>query len=109
MFVATDPEDRPIGLHQIAGAAGAETIELALLYVEPAWIGRGIGRALFRHAADLAFSRGGRQLSILADPHAAPFYQAQGAAYRHDAPSDAIPGRMLPVHVLSLRAAEGGA
>lgn len=109
VFVATDSEDRPVGLHQIAGAAGAETIELVLLYVEPTWIGRGIGRALFRHATDLARGRGGRQLSILADPHAAPFYLAQGATYRHDAPSDAIPGRMLPAYVLRLRAAGDGA
>jgi len=96
VFVAIDALDHPIGLHQIAGD------ELVLLYVEPAWIGQGVGRALLRHAAALAHSLGVRQLSILADPHAAGFYRAQGAAYRHDAPSDAIPGRMLPVYLLPL-------
>lgn len=97
VFVATDREDRPIGLYQIDGDA------LALLYVEPAWIGQGVGRALLRHAAALARGRGVHQLSILADPHAAGFYRAQGAAYLLDAPSDAIPGRMLPVYLLSLQ------
>jgi GNAT superfamily N-acetyltransferase len=109
VFVATDSEDRPIGLHQIAEADGDAEIELVLLYVEPGWIGRGVGRALFRHAADLARERGGVRLTILADPHAAPFYQAEGAVYRQDAPSDAIPGRMLPVYVLPLRTTGGGA
>lgn len=107
LFVATDREDRPIGLHQIGGTDGEETIELVLLYVEPAWIGHGVGRALFRHAAALARDRGGKTLSILADPHAAPFYQAQGATYRNDAPSDAIPGRILPVYVLPLQPSGG--
>ena len=96
VFVATDAFDNPIGLHQIDGDA------LALLSVEPAWIGQGVGRALLRHAAALALGRGVRQLSILADPHAAGFYRAQGAVYLHDAPSDAIPGRMLPVYLLPL-------
>ncbi len=102
VFVATDATDRPIGLHQIGETDEAGTIELILLYVEPAWIGRGVGKRLLAHAALLAEERGGRRLSILADPHAAPFYRAQGAIYSAEAPSDAIAGRMLPVYLLPL-------
>jgi GNAT superfamily N-acetyltransferase len=102
VFVATDAGDRPVGLHQIGEPDASGTVELVLLYVEPAAMGGGIGRRLFAHASALAQARGGRRLSILADPHAAPFYRAQGAGYLADVPSDAIPGRMLPVYVLPL-------
>jgi GNAT superfamily N-acetyltransferase len=100
VFVATDG-DRPVGLHQTEGPSGA-VLELVLLYVEPAWIGRGVGRALLHHAATLARRRGAEALSILADPHAAAFYRSQGAIQVGDAPSDAIAGRMLPLFRLVL-------
>jgi hypothetical protein len=37
-------------------------------------------------------------LTILADPNAAGFYEANGAVWIRDAPSDAIPGRRLPLY-----------
>lgn len=101
VFVATDAADRPVGLHQLDGPGGA-MLELVLLYVEPGWIGRGVGRTLLAHAATLARSRGAEALSILADPHAAPFYRAQGGVQMGEAPSDAIAGRMLPLFRLAL-------
>ena len=53
--------------------------ELAALWVLPAHMGQGIGRALLRHAAALAAEAGQLALHIDADPHAAGFYRACGA------------------------------
>ena len=41
-------------------------------------------------------------MTILADPNAAAFYQRMGARFLQDAPSDAIPGRTLPLYELDL-------
>jgi hypothetical protein len=41
-------------------------------------------------------------LAILSDPNAAPFYERMGAVPAGDAPSDAIPGRRLPLLHLDL-------
>ncbi|MFD9301411.1 GNAT family N-acetyltransferase [Streptomyces sp. NPDC060048] len=54
---------------------------LGLLFVEPAAIGRGVGRLLYRDVLRRAADLGFRRLSIDSDPHAAGFYRAQGAAY----------------------------
>ncbi len=98
-FVA-EVERQPSGVLQLE-VKGARA-ELDLLFVDPPTIGAGIGRRLYRHAEQLATARGCRELSIVADPFACPFYAARGARYVEDVPSDSIPGRMLPryVHVL---------
>jgi hypothetical protein len=62
----------------------------------------GIGRALFAHVIAVARLRGARHLTILADPNAAGFYEASGAVAIGDAPSDAIPGRRLPLYDMLL-------
>lgn len=72
-------------------------IELEALFVKPAVIGQGIGKALFRHAAEHARVQGGKKLLIQADPNAAPFYQAMGAQKIGHQVSHSIPGRMLPL------------
>ena len=43
-------------------------------------------------------------MTILADPHAAPFYERMGARFVRNAPSDAIPGRTLPLYEYDLTA-----
>nr|WSX48275.1 GNAT family N-acetyltransferase [Streptomyces sp. NBC_00974] len=52
---------------------------LGLLFVEPAALGRGTGRLLYRDALRRAARLGFRRLLIDADPHAAGFYRAMGA------------------------------
>ncbi|MCM1967933.1 GNAT family N-acetyltransferase [Streptomyces sp. G1] len=52
---------------------------LGLLFVEPAAIGAGVGRLLYRDVLRRAAGLGFRRLLIDADPHAAGFYRAMGA------------------------------
>ncbi|MCC7275934.1 MAG: GNAT family N-acetyltransferase [Alphaproteobacteria bacterium] len=78
------------------------TADLDLLFVEPARLGQGAGRALFAASAALATRLGAARLTILADPHAAAFYERQGARFLRNAPSDAIPGRLLPLYEYAL-------
>lgn len=53
--------------------------ELDHLWVIPTAMGRGHGRALFKHAVDQARRMGARRLRILSDPHAEAFYHRMGA------------------------------
>ncbi|WP_323187986.1 GNAT family N-acetyltransferase [Streptomyces sp. NBC_01264] len=52
---------------------------LGLLFVEPAAIGGGVGRLLYRDVLRRAAGLGFRRLLIDSDPHAAGFYRAMGA------------------------------
>jgi len=70
--------------------------DLMKLFVEPALLGSGVGRLLFQWAADRARSLGAVRMIIEADPGAVPFYQRMGARHAGFAPSQSIPGRMLP-------------
>ncbi|MFN4202662.1 MAG: GNAT family N-acetyltransferase [Tabrizicola sp.] len=79
--------------------------ELDHLFVAPTFLRRGIGAALLEAAVVMVRSDGARALRALADPQARPFYERQGFRWLGDAPSDAIPGRMLP---LMLRDLGGG-
>jgi len=87
-----------VGVAALAQGDDPETLDLAKLFVMPGWFRSGIGRALFAHAVAVARRRGARRLTILADPNAAGFYEANGAVRIGDAPSDAIPGRRLPLY-----------
>jgi len=52
---------------------------LAHLWLARSFIGRGVGRQLFDHAAQTASNRGARELRIEADPNAEGFYLHLGA------------------------------
>lgn len=97
LFVAED-KGRPIGVGGI-GALDDEpgAFEISHLFVDPDAFGRGIGAALLERLVDDARARSATRLEILSDPQAAPFYRRMGAAPIGDAPSDAIPGRSLPL------------
>jgi predicted N-acetyltransferase YhbS len=56
-----------------------ELWQLGHLWVLPEQMGRGIGRALLRHAAAEAFEGGAREVLVDADPYAEAFYLACGA------------------------------
>jgi GNAT superfamily N-acetyltransferase len=52
--------------------------EIDHLWIEPAYIGQGIGRQLWEHAACLAEELGAQRLVVLSDPHAEGFYRRMG-------------------------------
>jgi GNAT superfamily N-acetyltransferase len=100
VLVACDAAGRTIGVTGVTPEG--ETADLDVLFVDPPAIGSGAGRALFDAAAALARRFGARRLTILADPNAAAFYERMGARFVRNAPSDAIPGRTLPLYEYDL-------
>jgi GNAT superfamily N-acetyltransferase len=100
VLVAVDDGGRTIGVASVAPEG--ETADLDLMFVDPPSIGRGAGRVLFEAAATLARRLDARRLTILADPNAAAFYERMGARFLRNAPSDAIPGRTLPLYEYDL-------
>ena len=85
----------PLGF---AGLAGPPPVgELTDLWVEPAVLGRGIGRLLFRHAVQAAREAGMTALRIEAEPNAVGFYRAMGADPAGETPSGLVADRWLPV------------
>ncbi len=70
------------------------------LWLEPAEIGRGVGRALFTHARDRAAAAGAHALEWDAEPYAVGFYERMGG--RRVRFVDSPLGRPLPVMRLAL-------
>lgn len=58
------------------------------LFVDPTWIGTGMGKRLWLHAVDQALMLGAPTLHIDADPNAAPFYAAMGARHTGEIATD---------------------
>ncbi|MEM7733666.1 MAG: GNAT family N-acetyltransferase [Pseudomonadota bacterium] len=83
------------GMAQLAG--DPDEMEIDRFFVDPPFIGTGCGRVLFDWCLSTARARGATRLKIEADPDAAPFYRHLGAVRIGNAPSGAIPGRVLPL------------
>jgi GNAT superfamily N-acetyltransferase len=66
-----------VGFYALQLADG--TLHLQHLWVLPDAMGRGIGRALFRHALERARALGFQQLEVESDPNAEGFYERMGA------------------------------
>jgi GNAT superfamily N-acetyltransferase len=73
-----------------------EEICLDHLFVEPAFIGQGIGALLWQHAVEQARQRGAKALVFGSDPHARPFYERMGAVVIGENLSTILPGRRTP-------------
>jgi GNAT superfamily N-acetyltransferase len=84
-----------VGFYSLDGEPPAG--ELGNLSLDPASIGTGLGRRLWRHAVGAARDAGYTSLRIEADPYAEGFYIAMGAVRVGGAPSGSIPGRVLPL------------
>jgi len=82
-FYALEPE-----------AAGAG---LDCMFVEPDLIGRGVGRALWQHAAATARTLGHAALIVVSDPNAEGFYLKMGCRRIGTRPSEVEVSRQLPL------------
>ena len=81
LYVA-EAEGRPVGWAALIPRGEVGWLED--LWVEPAWIGRGVGRMLFEHVAAEARQRGARRLEWEAEPNARGFYERMGGSYVRD-------------------------
>jgi predicted N-acetyltransferase YhbS len=102
VWVATGADGEVTGVVALAPGEQPDTLDLDKLFVEPQRIRSGVGTALIAHAIDEARRRGAKRLTILSDPYAAGFYERNGARLIGQAPSDAIPGRSVPLYEIKL-------
>jgi GNAT superfamily N-acetyltransferase len=92
--VVAERDGRITGFYALTGEP--PELDLAMMFVDPAWIGRGVGRALWEHAAGAAARSGAERVTIDSEPHAEAFYLAMGAVRAGEVASGSIPGRTLP-------------
>ena len=102
VWVATAADGKVAGMVALGPSEQPNTLDLDKLFVEPHRIRTGVGRVLLTRAIDEARRRGATRLSILSDPDAAGFYERNGARLIGKAPSDAIPGRSVPLYEIRL-------
>jgi GNAT superfamily N-acetyltransferase len=102
VWVATGADGEIAGMVALGPSEQPNALDLDKLFVERQRIRTGVGRALLAHAIIEARRRGADRLTILADPYAAGFYERNGARWIGEAPSDAIPGRSLPLYEIKL-------
>lgn len=89
----------PAGVAAIADG-GDDVWEIALFFVDPGHMGKGVGAALFAALRTLARDRGARRLTILSDPNAEAFYRRMGAVRIGEERSSSATGRLLPLLAL---------
>lgn len=93
-FLVAEAERRAIGFASLLDRG--EVAVLDDLWIEPAWMRRGVGTALFDACATEARRRGASRLEWEAEPNALGFYEKLGGRYIRD--SDKTPfGRVIPV------------
>ena len=90
-----DGGDAPSGFYRLVLQDGS-LAELDALFVEPAAMGQGVGRRLWRHAVSTAIRLGCSEMVWQSDPQAEGFYLAMGARRVGESASTVMPGRMLP-------------
>lgn len=90
-----------LGFYKLANLY-QQAILLEALFIDPASIGQGVGRALFVHAKQIAIECGGTALEAQSDPYAESFYLAMGATATGRQESGSIAGRYLPMIRLEL-------
>lgn len=97
VLIAEDYDGNILGVAAVQAMEEEGKFDLSRLFVEPSAIRTRTGRTLFNAVVGLVRKEGGTCLSILSDPFAEAFYEHLGATKKGDAPSDAIPGRRLPL------------
>jgi len=99
VFLVAEEEGRAVGFASLIPQG--EVAVLDDLWIEPDWIGCGIGSQLFRAAVEQARQLGATRLEWEAEPNAVGFYERMGGRYlRESAPTEL--GRTVPVMGLEL-------
>lgn len=70
------------------------TPELDLFFVNPTYIGKGVGRSMWQQALFHARHHGWSEFKIITDPHAEQFYKHMGA--QTTGIFESFPGRLVP-------------
>lgn len=84
--------------------ANGDVAELDALFVDPPFIGSGVGRVLLAEVLSTARARGIQLIGLDADPGAEAFYARFGARTTGVTPSGSVAGRSLPRMVFDLGA-----
>jgi GNAT superfamily N-acetyltransferase len=94
-------QDAPIAFYTVQEREGSAWIEN--MWVDPAWIGHGIGKGLFQHAVSCSKAQGHQTLQLEAEPNAVGFYEKMGMTRvgEHHYMLEGRP-RILPLMRLSL-------
>ena len=101
IYVKATKGDGCVGFYALERISETQ-YELEALFVEPHWIGQGVGRALMDHAKSHVRKLGGNHLVIQGDPNAQSFYEAAGGVCAGTRESVSIPGRLLPIFHIHL-------
>jgi len=88
-------EQAPLGFGVMRTDPGSMA-ELTHLFIDPAHIGKGVGRALVDALTHRAATDGFDCMTVASDPYAQPFYERMGFVFMDREPSKSIPGRTLP-------------
>jgi predicted N-acetyltransferase YhbS len=97
VLVAIEGDDALVGMAAAEPMEVDGAFDLALLFIEPKAIRRGVGEKLFAAMVAHIAQEDARYLRIESDPFAAGFYVRLGARRIGDVPSATAPNRMLPL------------
>ena len=100
--------DKIAGFYAIEWQEG-RSCELEALFVDPEYIGCGLGKLLMDDACRLAAEKGRQTMIIQGDPHARRFYEAAGGVQIGERESASVAGRSLPLFEVCLRDRNTGA
>jgi GNAT superfamily N-acetyltransferase len=99
IYVA-DIDGKPVGW--AASVPKGDVCWLDDLWVDPPWIGKGVGSRLWRHVAQRAADVRAVRLEWEAEPNAVGFYKKMGGRYLRDSEAREW-GRVLPIMGVDLR------
>lgn len=91
-------DDKIVGFY-LLNRVNSRTCILEFLFVEPSYIGKGIGKELIDHAIESCRENSCEVLNVLSDPNAENFYAKQGFEVL-SLKESSIKGRLLPEMVL---------
>lgn len=100
-FRVMEHKNRIIGYYAVCHL-DPNTYELDALFVEPAFIGKGVGKKLMDHAKALVTELAGTKITLQAEPRAEPFYLKAGAHIVGKKESQSIRGRYLSLLEIDL-------